>query len=119
MRFSLGWKIRSRDTIGVGIIFGMAGAGGVVSLVAGSLLGASDAEMDLCPARRHLWFRGRLNLLSGCANRPGTMKTMRRTSTLGLVLSAAFMALVAALLTAVTKTGASGAYAFLLTGITA
>lgn len=46
------------------------------------------------------------------------MKTMRCTSTLGLVLSAAFMALVAALLTAVTQTGASGAYAFLLTGIT-
>lgn len=40
-----------RFSIGVGIIFSMAGAGGVVSLVAGSLLGASDAEMDLWARR--------------------------------------------------------------------
>ncbi len=47
------------------------------------------------------------------------MKTMRCTSTLGLVLGAAVIALIAALLTAITQTGASGAYAFLLTGIAA
>ncbi|HEX3610022.1 MAG TPA: hypothetical protein VHU14_10210 [Solirubrobacterales bacterium] len=34
------------DTIGVGIIFSMAGAGGVVMLVLGSMLGASAAELD-------------------------------------------------------------------------
>ena len=47
------------------------------------------------------------------------MKTMRCTSTLGLVIAAAFVALVAAVLTAITQTGAGGAYAFLLTGIAA
>jgi hypothetical protein len=34
------------DTIGVGIIFSMAGAGGVVMLVLGSILGMSVAELD-------------------------------------------------------------------------
>ena len=34
------------DTIGVGIIFSMAGAGGVVMLVLGSMLGMSGAELD-------------------------------------------------------------------------
>lgn len=47
------------------------------------------------------------------------MKTMHRTSRLGLVLAAAFVALIAATLTAITQTGAGGAYAFLPTGITA
>jgi len=35
------------DTIGVGIIFSMAGAGGVVALVAGTMLGSAEAELDL------------------------------------------------------------------------
>jgi len=43
------------NTIGVGVIFSMAGAGGVISLVAGSMLGASDAKMDLW-ARRGVVF---------------------------------------------------------------
>ena len=47
------------------------------------------------------------------------MKTMRRTSTLALMIAAAFIALIATMLTAITQTGADGAYAFLLTGITA
>jgi hypothetical protein len=34
------------DTIGVGFIFSMAGAGGVVMLVFGSMLGMSAAELD-------------------------------------------------------------------------
>jgi hypothetical protein len=34
------------DTIGMGIIFSMAGAGGVVMLVLGSMLGLSAAELD-------------------------------------------------------------------------
>jgi len=34
------------DTIGVGIIFSIAGAGGVVMLVLGSMLGLSAAELD-------------------------------------------------------------------------
>jgi hypothetical protein len=34
------------NTIGVGIIFSMAGAGGVVMLVLGSMLGMSAAELD-------------------------------------------------------------------------
>jgi hypothetical protein len=34
------------DRIGVGIIFGTAGAGGVVMLVLGSLLGRSADELD-------------------------------------------------------------------------
>jgi hypothetical protein len=34
------------DTIGVGIIFNTAGAGGVVMLVLGSMLGVSTAELD-------------------------------------------------------------------------
>jgi hypothetical protein len=34
------------DTIGVGIIFSMAGAGGVVMLVLGSMLEMSAADLD-------------------------------------------------------------------------
>ncbi len=34
------------DTIGVGIIFSIAGAGGVVMLVLGSMLGMSPKELD-------------------------------------------------------------------------
>jgi hypothetical protein len=34
------------DTIGVGFIFSTAGAGGVVVLVLGSMLGLSGAELD-------------------------------------------------------------------------
>lgn len=34
------------DTIGMGIIFSMAGAGGVIMLVLGSVLGVSAAELD-------------------------------------------------------------------------
>jgi hypothetical protein len=34
------------DTIGVGIIFGTAGAGGVVMLVLGSMLGRSAEDLD-------------------------------------------------------------------------
>jgi len=47
------------------------------------------------------------------------MKTMRRTSTLGLALGALVTALAAITLTAVTHAGAGGAYAFLLSGVTA
>jgi hypothetical protein len=39
------------DTIGVGVIFSIAGAGGVVGFVAGSMLGASDVEPDLWTRR--------------------------------------------------------------------
>ncbi len=39
------------DTIGVGVIFSIAGAGGVFGLVTGSLLGASDVELDLWTRR--------------------------------------------------------------------
>jgi len=34
------------ETIGVGAIFSAAGAGGVVMLVLGSMLGLSEAELD-------------------------------------------------------------------------
>jgi hypothetical protein len=34
------------DTIGVGIIFSTAGAGGVIGLAAASMLGFSDAQLD-------------------------------------------------------------------------
>jgi len=34
------------DTIGVGTIFSAAGAGGVVGLVLGSLVGLSDTQLD-------------------------------------------------------------------------
>jgi hypothetical protein len=34
------------DTIGVGTIFSAAGAGGVIGLVLGSLLGLSDIQLD-------------------------------------------------------------------------
>jgi hypothetical protein len=34
------------DTIGVGLIFSAAGAGGVIGLVAGSLIGLTENELD-------------------------------------------------------------------------
>ncbi|MFP5388334.1 MAG: hypothetical protein ACLGG5_03425 [Thermoleophilia bacterium] len=34
------------DTIGVGVVFGTAGAGGVVMLVLGSILGRGEDELD-------------------------------------------------------------------------
>jgi hypothetical protein len=39
------------DTIGVGVIFSTAGAGGVVMLVLGSMVGLSDAELDMWARR--------------------------------------------------------------------
>jgi hypothetical protein len=34
------------DTIGVGILFSLAGAGGVLAVVAGSMLGISDSRQN-------------------------------------------------------------------------
>ncbi|HEX5375945.1 MAG TPA: hypothetical protein VFW48_07280 [Solirubrobacterales bacterium] len=34
------------DTIGIGALFGAAGAGGVLAVVAGSMLGVSDAQQN-------------------------------------------------------------------------
>ncbi len=34
------------DTIGVGVMFGLAGAGGVLAVVVGSILGISDSRQN-------------------------------------------------------------------------
>jgi len=105
------------DTIGVGALFGAAGAGESLRLWLGRCLAS----------RMHNRIDGRawVSALASCgrrhlrerADRPATMKTMHRTSKAGLATGVFIVALGAIALAALTRTGAGGTYFFLFAGM--